>query len=74
MECRDLPPLTKPEIAAIELWLDAQPTPRGLSQHSAMRCVSTIRHLQQRVRALEAQSDAAYAMLAVDCAPEPKDT
>lgn len=72
-DCRDFPPLTKVEIAAYEIFLDAQPNGRTrVSTESAQRLVATIRHLQQAVRDRERQSDAAFALLAADLTPDPE--
>lgn len=74
MECRDYPALSDWDIAAHELWLDAQHDHARLSLDSAKRLVATIRHLQGQNRQLRQQTDAAFALLAVDCSPAPDPT
>lgn len=74
MDCREYPAMSQVEIVAHEIWLDAQPTHARLSLESAKRLLSTIRHLQGQNRQLRQQTDAAFALLAVDLTPHPKDS
>ena len=49
-ECRDLPPLAPLELAALEIYLDAQPATRRVALTTAQQLVATCRALQRQVR------------------------
>lgn len=79
LACRDLAPLSAPDISLLELTLDAQAArrdPQQVAQLSillAQKLVAAYRHLERQHAQARRREDAAWAMLEADLTPDRKD-
>lgn len=79
LTCRDLAPLSAPDLSLLELTLDAQAAardPQQIAQLSillAQKLVARCRHLERQVAQAKRHEDTAWAMLEADLTSDRKD-